>query len=105
PPRNSGSTPAASLLLPYDFVKSLGPYQLTTQATRLDCPALPPSPSKRLTPPVTPRNSARWPPAESPVTPIRSGSMWYLVALARSQRTAALQSWTAAGKGYLGARR
>ena len=31
--------------------------------------------------------------------------MWYFAALARSQRTAALVSWIAAGNWYFGARR
>ena len=47
---------------------------------RRGCRRRPRTPSR---PPVTPRNCARWPPAEPPVTPMRSGSMWYFAALAR----------------------
>src|SRR4051812_43936460 len=92
PPSHSGSTSAASTLLPYDLVKSLGPYTFTTHATLLDCVGLPPSPSNSFTPPDTARNCARCPPAEPPVTPMRSGSILYFVAFARVHRIAALQS-------------
>ena len=45
-----------------------------------------------------PSIATRWPPAEPPITPIRSGSRWYFSALARIQRIAALQSWIWAGQ-------
>ena len=41
----------------------------------------------------------RCPPADSPTTPMRSGSTFSRAALARNQRTAVLASQTAAGKG------
>ena len=47
--------------------------------------------------PAMPSSSARWPPAELPHAPIASRSRLYSLACARSQRTAVLQSSSAAG--------
>ena len=44
-----------------------------------------------------PSNAERWPPADPPAVAMRMGSMWYLAAFARTQRTAALASCNAAG--------
>src|SRR5262249_60988421 len=56
-----------------------------------------PSPSSSLTPPLVARSATRWPPAEAPQAPNRSGSRWYFFALARRNRTAAFTSWIWAG--------
>ena len=50
------------------------------------------SPSSPSLGPVTPSMSARCPPAEKPIAPMRSGSIWYFLALALIKRTAALTS-------------
>ena len=46
---------------------------------------------------IVPRHATRWPPALWPKTPILSGLMLYLAALARIQRIASLQSWDLGG--------
>jgi len=61
--------------------------------------ALPASPSRSFSPPDVPSSATRCPPADAPATPIRSGSMEYAFAFARSQRIAALQSSICAGNG------
>src|SRR5690606_3740402 len=45
---------------------------------------------------------ARCPPADVPIAPMRSGSMWCSFACRRSQRTADLASSTGAGNGAPG---
>src|SRR5207253_501173 len=60
---------------------------------------LSPLPSSSCTPPEVPSSAERCPPPECPPAPIRSASRLYLAALARSHRTAALQSSICAGKG------
>jgi len=66
--------------------------------TALDSPAWPSAgSSKRVVDAVTPSMQARWPPAEAPKAPKRSGSRPYSAAFARRKRTAALTSSTAAG--------
>lgn len=50
------------------------------------------SPSRPSAVPVSPSINARWPPAEKPVAPMRSGSTLYFLAFDLSQRTAAFIS-------------
>lgn len=66
--------------------------------TRLETPGVPLLPSSSGRSPVRAARAARWPPAEWPQMPMRWGSMWKRLALARSQRIAALTSWIWAGK-------
>ena len=54
--------------------------------------ALPPSPSSSFTPDEVPNSAVKCPPAERPIAPMRSAWMPYVSALARRNRTAALQS-------------
>src|SRR6516165_4931553 len=96
---------SSNSLLQVFFVKSVRPKKLTTAWTRLENSGLPPLPSRPSFLSVTPSRQERWAPAEGPIAPIRSGLMWYLRALARSQRTAALQSSIWAGKRAVGTRR
>src|SRR5581483_9415648 len=69
--------------------KSAGPKISQTACTRSDWSSLPPIIGNAFLPPLVPTNAARWPPADAPPTPKRSGSMLYFLALARSQRIAA----------------
>src|SRR5262245_51577791 len=80
------------------LTKSLGPQKSTTQRTRLDSPDEPLSPSNSFTPADVPSMATRWPPADEPQTPMRSGSRLYFFALARIHRMAALQSWICPGQ-------
>ena len=78
--------------------KSVGPYQSIPAITDDGAPAIPMSPSRSSTPLVTVAIAARWPPADSPHTASRSGSMPTSDPLARNHRMAALTSWSCAGK-------
>ena len=78
----------------------MGANQETTAWTALDSPGWPRSgSSNRVVAAVTPSMQARCPPAEAPNAPKRPASSPSVAAFARRKRTAALTSWTAAGKG------
>ena len=77
----------------------MGPNQSTTACTSSGWSALAGSgPRRAAESPEVPAMAARLPPAESPQRATREPSSPYSPACARTQRTAALTSLTAAGK-------
>src|SRR5689334_2451774 len=78
-----------SSVLTHDAM-SVTPNRLTTARTLLELFGYGEVGSRSGTPAVYATISARCPPAELPMTPMRSGSIPYLSALARRKRTAFL---------------